>query len=139
MTQSLPGGWRSCRDALSLLYGPAQQVPQLPDGGATVAEARDLGQLSTVLVVFLGGVTHAEVAALRRLSQLEDGRRTFLVLTTEFLNAKRLFDSIQYDNTPLTPAPGSEAARAQQLQQQQQQLQQEQQRRSGFGFWPGSR
>jgi len=137
MTRSLPKGWRSCQDALSLLYGPAQELQQLPGGGAAVAETRDQSQPSTVLVVFLGGVTHAEVAALRRLSQLEDGRRTFLVLTTEFLNAKRLFDSIQYDNTPLTPAPGSEAARAQQLQQQQQQ--QQEQRRSGFGFWPGSR
>mmetsp|Transcript_88343 Transcript_88343/g.175657 ORF Transcript_88343/g.175657 Transcript_88343/m.175657 type:complete len:647 (-) Transcript_88343:209-2149(-) len=134
MTRSLPKGWRSCQDALSLLYGPAQELQQLPDGGAAAAEARDTGQPSTVLVVFLGGITHAEVAALRRLSQLEEGRRTFLVLTTEFLSAKRLFDSMQYDITPLAPPPGSGSAGAQQPQQQQQE-----QRRTGFGFWPGSR
>lgn len=138
MTRSLPKGWRSCQDALSLLYGPAQELQQQPDGGAAVAEARDPNQQSTVLVVFLGGITHAEIAALRRLSQLEDGRRTFLVLTTEFLNAKRLFDSMQFDNTVLTPPPGSEAARTQQLQQQQQQ-QQSQKKNSGFGSWLGSR
>jgi len=102
-----------------------------------VAEARDPSQPSTVLVVFLGGVTHAEVAALRRLSQLEEGRRTFLVLTTEFLNVKRLFDSMQYDATPLTPPPGSEAAKAQRVRQDQERPQE--QRRTGFGFWPGSR
>merc|ERR1711920_771031 len=133
MTRSLPKGWRSCQDALSLLYGPAQELQQLPDGGAAAAEARDTGQPSTVLVVFLGGITHAEVllvisdahsprgcppdvAALRRLSQLEEGRRTFLVLTTEFLSAKRLFDSMQYDITPLAPPPGSGSAGAQQPQ-----------------------
>jgi len=135
MTRSLPKGWRSCQDALSLLYGPA--VQQLPDGGASGAEARDLGQPLTVLVVFIGGVTYAEIAALRRLSQLEEGRRTFLVLTTEFLNAKRLFDSMQYDATPLTPPPGSEAARAQRQRQEEERPQE--QRRTGFGFWPGSR
>jgi len=125
MTQSLPKGWRSCPDALGLLYGPAQQVPQVPEAGT--GDVRDPSGLSVVLVVFLGGVTHGEVAALRRLSELEEGRRRFLIVTTEFINTKKLFESLQcdqvFDQTPI------EAARVAQPQEQ----------RRSFGFWPGAR
>merc|ERR1712032_1069843 len=100
MTRSLPKGWRSCGDALNLLYGPAQELQQSTEQpGAPppiVPEpARDPNTPSIALVVFLGGVTYGEIAAVRKLSELEGGRRKFLILTTEFLNAKTLFDSLQ--------------------------------------------
>jgi hypothetical protein len=45
-------------------------------------------------VIFIGGVTYGEVAALRKLSQLEGGKRRFIVFTTEIVNYARLFDII---------------------------------------------
>mmetsp|Transcript_58470 Transcript_58470/g.163033 ORF Transcript_58470/g.163033 Transcript_58470/m.163033 type:complete len:644 (-) Transcript_58470:14-1945(-) len=94
MTKSRPGGWRSCQDALSLLWGPSQDLKQSTDL-AVSEDAREANRPSVVLVVFLGGVTYGEIAALRRLSELEEGRRRFLVVTTEFTNAKKLFESMK--------------------------------------------
>merc|ERR1711948_139356 len=76
-------------------YGPAQESHQPASPGAPTADSRDPSQPAIVLVVFLGGVTYGEIAALRRLSELEGGRRRFLVLTTEITNTKKLFDSLR--------------------------------------------
>jgi len=124
MTKSLPRGWRSCPDALSLLHGPAQQVPQTPTEGTA---AVDPGPPALVIVVFAGGVTHGEVAALRKLAELEEGRRRFLIVTTEFINAKKFFESLQCEQ--VFSQPPLEATRVQAPQEQ----------RRGFGFWPGAR
>jgi len=90
--RSLPKGWRSCQDALNLLHGPAQELQQPID---PALPERDPNTPSVVLVCFLGGVTYGEIAALRRLSALEEGRRRFLIATTEFTNTKRFFDSLR--------------------------------------------
>jgi len=127
MTKSLPRGWRSCPDALGLLHGPAQQVPQTPPEGI-VAERFEPGAPALVVVVFVGGATHGEIAALRKLSELEEGRRRFLIVTTEFLNAKKLFESMQCEQ--VFNQPPLEAARVAAPQEQ----------KRGFGgFWPGAR
>eukprot|EP00747_Dinoflagellata_sp_TGD_P168388 gnl/TRDRNA2_/TRDRNA2_194637_c0_seq1.p1 gnl/TRDRNA2_/TRDRNA2_194637_c0~~gnl/TRDRNA2_/TRDRNA2_194637_c0_seq1.p1 ORF type:complete len:680 (+),score=111.05 gnl/TRDRNA2_/TRDRNA2_194637_c0_seq1:80-2041(+) len=94
MTRSMPKGWRGCQDALSNLYGPAQEHHQTPDPG-TPAGPGDTGAPTISLILFLGGVTHGELAALRRLTELEEGRRRFLICTTEFLNPKKLFESMK--------------------------------------------
>ena len=72
-------GWRSVQDALSLLPGPTLQEEQ--PAPAAARNRRDTGPLGLsaddarlTLVVFLGGVTFAEVAALRFLSSQEDGK-----------------------------------------------------------------
>uniref|UniRef100_A0A7S1Q1K1 Sec1-like protein n=1 Tax=Alexandrium catenella TaxID=2925 RepID=A0A7S1Q1K1_ALECA len=126
MTRSLPRGWRSCPDALGLLYGPAQQVPQTPD--STVADGRAVAGPALVLVVFVGGVTHGEVAALRRLAELEEGRRRFLIVTTEFVSTKKLVESLECEQ--VFSQPPLEATR----------VAAPQDRRGGFGgFWSGAR
>jgi len=94
MTKSKPNGWRSCSDALSLLWGPAQDMKQVADPGV-MEDCLDPSQPTVVLVVFLGGVTYGEIAALRRLSELEGGKRKFLIATTEFLSTKKLFESMK--------------------------------------------
>lgn len=91
MTKSLPRGWRSCTDALNLLYGPAELRQVVGEQGV---DTRDPDQPSVVLVCFVGGVTYGEIAALRKLSELEDRRRQFLILTTEFINTKKMFTSL---------------------------------------------
>jgi len=117
MARSSSKGWLAHKDALSLLPGPAQELQQTtdqPDGP------------SVVLVCFLGGVTYGEIAALRKLSEIEEGRRKFLIVTTEFINAKKLFHSLRCEQVFNQPPVESKRARPQE-------------QKRGFGFWPGGR
>uniref|UniRef100_A0A2K5C0P0 VPS33A core subunit of CORVET and HOPS complexes n=1 Tax=Aotus nancymaae TaxID=37293 RepID=A0A2K5C0P0_AOTNA len=64
-------GWRSIEEVLRILPGPHFEERQpLPTG---LQKKRQPGENRVTLVFFLGGVTFAEIAALRFLSQLEDG------------------------------------------------------------------
>ncbi|KAL8440017.1 hypothetical protein Efla_004933 [Eimeria flavescens] len=122
-----PSGWRAIPDVLNSLWGPAmeirqQQPPakQLPKtelqkaasaasssagapGSATHGTATAAPTL--VLILFLGGVTHAEIAAVRRLNEMElkgqvkcerdqTDKRQYLIVTTEILTPRRLFRSM---------------------------------------------
>lgn len=49
----------------------------------------------TVLVVFLGGCTYAEVSCLRLLSQQEDMNADFVTLTTEFIRGESLLSQFK--------------------------------------------
>ncbi|KAK7934212.1 hypothetical protein WMY93_005108 [Mugilogobius chulae] len=63
-------GWRSIEEVLKMLPGPHfEERQQLPAG---LHKKRQQGENRTTLVFFLGGVTYAEIAALRFLSQMED-------------------------------------------------------------------
>lgn len=46
------------------------------------------------LVFFLGGVTFAEIAALRFLSQLEDGGTEYVIATTKLMNGATWIQSL---------------------------------------------
>uniref|UniRef100_A0A3Q1MEL9 Vacuolar protein sorting-associated protein 33A n=1 Tax=Bos taurus TaxID=9913 RepID=A0A3Q1MEL9_BOVIN len=64
-------GWRSIEEVLRILPGPHFEERQpLPTG---LQKKRQPGENRVTLIFFLGGVTFAEIAALRFLSQLEDG------------------------------------------------------------------
>ncbi|KAI5166290.1 Vacuolar Protein Sorting-Associated Protein 33A [Manis pentadactyla] len=64
-------GWRSIEEVLRILPGPHFEERQpLPTG---LQKKRQPGENRVALIFFLGGVTFAEIAALRFLSQLEDG------------------------------------------------------------------
>jgi len=116
-------GWRSCQNELSLLYGPAQELAQPLDNQS---ESGGTSEPSVVLVCFLGGVTYGEIAALRRLSEMEDHRRQFLIVTTEFINAKKLFDSLRCEQVFNQPPILARKVKAPEP-------------KRGFGFWPGAR
>jgi len=47
-----------------------------------------------VLVVFIGGVTFAEISALRHLSEREGHGREYIILTTKLVNGTTLFETI---------------------------------------------
>ena len=77
LVQLLNASWKASAAKLALLRGPAleiaQECPIATGGNANV---------SIIAVVFIGGVTYGEIAALCRLSTIEGGRRKFLIITT---------------------------------------------------------
>ncbi|KAJ2613398.1 Vacuolar protein-sorting-associated protein 33 [Coemansia sp. RSA 1365] len=91
-------GWNGWDDVLAELPGMTvdlTQVPQDSGSGATASDemVRRLGEKApATLVVFLGGSTSTEVAALRRLSQ-QHGHR-YVVATTQMLNGNSLLDPL---------------------------------------------
>jgi len=84
-------GWHGLDDVLKLLPGPTFQHTQALPEGVSASESRKSG---VVLVVFVGGVTLAELAALRFLSLLDNSQREFVVLTTSVINGNTLLESL---------------------------------------------
>jgi hypothetical protein len=91
LVQLLNSSWKASADKLNLLRGPAieivQECPIATSGGNLP------GNTLNVAVVFIGGVTYGEIAALRKLSQLEGGKRKFLIITTGISSSTRIIDS----------------------------------------------
>uniref|UniRef100_A0A8C8H9T3 Vacuolar protein sorting-associated protein 33A n=1 Tax=Oncorhynchus tshawytscha TaxID=74940 RepID=A0A8C8H9T3_ONCTS len=85
-------GWRSIEEVLKMLPGPHfEERQQLPAG---LHKKRQQGENRTTLVFFLGGVTYAEVAALRFLSQMEDGGTEYIIATTKLINGTSWIKSL---------------------------------------------
>ncbi|XP_060927233.1 vacuolar protein sorting-associated protein 33A [Limanda limanda] len=85
-------GWRSIEEVLKILPGPHfEERQQLPAG---LHKKRQQGENRTTLVFFLGGVTYAEIAALRFLSQMEDSGMEYIIATTKLLNGTTWIKSL---------------------------------------------
>ncbi|KAG9487694.1 hypothetical protein GDO78_007474 [Eleutherodactylus coqui] len=85
-------GWRSIEEVLKLLPGPQFEERQsLPAG---LMKKRQQGENKVMLIFFLGGVTFAEIAALRFLSQLEDGGTEYIIATTKLINGTTWIKSL---------------------------------------------
>ncbi|CAH2295822.1 vacuolar sorting-associated 33A [Pelobates cultripes] len=85
-------GWRSIEEVLKILPGPQFEERQsLPAG---LVKKRQQGENKVMLVFFLGGVTFAEIAALRFLSQLEDGGTEYIIATTKLINGTTWIKSL---------------------------------------------
>ncbi|XP_073483007.1 vacuolar protein sorting-associated protein 33A [Aquarana catesbeiana] len=85
-------GWRSIEEVLKLLPGPQFEERQsLPPG---LMKKRQQGENKVMLIFFLGGVTFAEIAALRFLSQLEDGGTEYIIATTKLINGTTWIKSL---------------------------------------------
>lgn len=61
------------------------------------------GENRITLVFFLGGVTYAEIAALRFLSQMEDGGMEYVIATTKLINGTTWIKSLMDKPKPKTP------------------------------------
>ena len=81
--------WKSSADKLNLLRGPALEIAQ----ECPIASAGNSNSI-IVAVVFIGGVTYGEIAALRKLSSLEGGRRRFLIVTTGITSYNRVISGM---------------------------------------------
>ncbi|KAI5944929.1 vacuolar protein sorting-associated protein 33A [Manis javanica] len=85
-------GWRSIEEVLRILPGPHFEERQpLPTG---LQKKRQPGENRVALIFFLGGVTFAEIAALRFLSQLEDGGTEYVIATTKLMNGTSWIESL---------------------------------------------
>ncbi|XP_057471173.1 vacuolar protein-sorting-associated protein 33 homolog [Actinidia eriantha] len=89
-------GWRSVEEILKLLPGPHSETKRsgfasspsfntLPGAVSNMDKVGD-GRRSLVLVVFIGGVTFAEISALRFLSAQEGMAYDLIVGTTKIIN-----------------------------------------------------
>ncbi|XP_060558501.1 vacuolar protein sorting-associated protein 33A-like isoform X2 [Ruditapes philippinarum] len=95
-------GWRSITEVLSILPGPrVDEVQQIPVAlrkrrSSITSSHSSMADQKVTLVFFLGGVTYAEVAALRFLAQQDDGC-DYIVATTKLLTGSQLLYSLYGD------------------------------------------
>ncbi|XP_044443153.1 vacuolar protein-sorting-associated protein 33 homolog isoform X2 [Triticum aestivum] len=100
---AMRSGWQSIEEVLKLLPGPRLDLKRgvstisgsselLPDGAQQNTDR--VGRRSVVLVVFVGGVTFAEIAALRFLGAQEGMGYDFVVATTKVITGNTLLRPI---------------------------------------------
>ncbi|TYH75264.1 hypothetical protein ES332_D04G007700v1 [Gossypium tomentosum] len=83
-------GWRAMEEILKLLPGPHTETKRGASNGLDkIAD----GRRSLVLVVFVGGVTFAEIAALRFLSAQEGMAYDLIIGTTKMVNGHSLVET----------------------------------------------
>ena len=93
-------GWQGFEDILKSVKGPTFNIVQKPsDEKAAKAKASLVGEKGwkTVFVFFLGGITAAEVAALRFVNKtLEAGgvRRRIMICTSSMISGRSIIDDI---------------------------------------------
>ncbi|XP_070204559.1 vacuolar protein sorting-associated protein 33A-like isoform X1 [Littorina saxatilis] len=96
-------GWRSITEVLNLLPGPkVEEVQQIPAAlrkrrSSISSSQSSTGEQKLTLIFFLGGVTFAEIAALRFLAQQDDVGGELIVAATSIITSDRLLDSMGGD------------------------------------------
>lgn len=88
-------GWTPFEDLLRNVKGETFSKVQKGDNEAVVKARHMLtgqGGKKTVLVMFLGGVTFTEIAALRFVAKQEEGRRRIVILTTGMINGNGIVE-----------------------------------------------
>lgn len=98
---AIKSGWRSIEETLKLLPGPHLDLKR---GGMSTFDTvqnpqNNLdrvvdGRRTLVLVVFIGGVTFAEIAALRFLSSQEGMGYDFIIGTTKIVNGNTILETL---------------------------------------------
>ncbi|EFA77569.1 Sec1-like family protein [Heterostelium album PN500] len=87
-----PGGWKAIEETLRLLPGPTfEEIQPLPQGATTNVKS---DRKPITLVYFIGGVTFAEISALRFLSRQDQANRDFIIITTKLINGDTLVDNL---------------------------------------------
>ncbi|CAJ1955019.1 unnamed protein product [Sphenostylis stenocarpa] len=100
---AIRSGWRPVEEILKLLPGPHLEMKRggfsnspsfdtLSGVSSSVAKVPD-GRRALVLVVFVGGVTFAEISALRFLSTQEGMAYDLIIATTKIVNGQTLIET----------------------------------------------
>ncbi|KAI8671270.1 hypothetical protein NCS57_00601600 [Fusarium keratoplasticum] len=107
-------GWQGFDEAVKHVRGQTFYEHQKGEDKAVKARAllSGSGNKQTVFVVFVGGITFTEIAALRFIAKQEEGRRNIVICTTSIISGNRMMDaaiekeSFAKENAP-APAPVS--------------------------------
>ncbi|CAF2047566.1 unnamed protein product [Brassica rapa subsp. narinosa] len=98
--QAIHSGWRPIEDILKLLPGPHLETkrsgfPSSPSVDSLHGASNGVadGRRSVVLVVFIGGVTFAEISALRFLASKEGVAYDLIIATTKIINGATLIET----------------------------------------------
>ncbi|KAL4191165.1 hypothetical protein AMTRI_Chr07g28360 [Amborella trichopoda] len=99
---AIRSGWRAIEDIVKLLPGPHMELKREGYPNSSVLETQQEGlanldklvdgRRSLVLVVFIGGVTFAEISALRFLSSQEGMAYDIIIATTKMVNGQTLLE-----------------------------------------------
>ena len=97
-SSSIAQGWQGFEAALNNVRGTTFSKTQKGEEAAT--KARHLLQgnagakVKTVVVMFLGGITYTEIAALRFIAKKEENKRRILICTTSILSGNSIMDTV---------------------------------------------
>ncbi|PVH88566.1 vacuolar protein sorting 33A-like protein [Cadophora sp. DSE1049] len=88
-------GWRGFDDAVKHVRG--QTFDEVQKGEDKAVKARSLlsgsGDKKIVFVVFLGGITFTEIAALRFIAKKEEARKQIIICTTSIISGNKIMDT----------------------------------------------
>ncbi|OBT89935.1 hypothetical protein VE02_01498 [Pseudogymnoascus sp. 03VT05] len=88
-------GWRGFDEAVKHARGAT--FDEIQKGEDKAVKARSLltnsGEKKTVIIVFLGGITYTEIAALRFIAKKEEERKNIIICTTSIINGNRMMDT----------------------------------------------
>ena len=93
------GGWSEIKEALDLI--PGETI--IPPNEQEIANPTE--EVNTIFLVFIGGITYTEIEGIRYLnkkykeiyensSDENKTRKQFVIITTQILNSKKLYDSL---------------------------------------------
>lgn len=88
-------GWLGFEDIVKSARGATFSIVQKGDEKATKARQAltGTGGVKTVFVMFLGGITFTEIAALRFIARQESERRRIMICTTGIISGKRMVEA----------------------------------------------
>ncbi|KAI0102944.1 Sec1-like protein [Nemania sp. FL0031] len=88
-------GWRGFDEVVKHARGPA--FDEIQKGEDKAVKARALlsggGDRRTVFVVFVGGITFTEIAALRFIAKKEEARRNFVICATSIISGNKMMEA----------------------------------------------
>ncbi|KAI5867055.1 vacuolar protein sorting 33A-like protein [Durotheca rogersii] len=106
-------GWRGFDEAVKHVRG--QTFDELQKGEDKAVKARALlsggGDKKTVFVVFVGGITFTEIAALRFITKKEEGRRNIVICTTSMISGNKMMDAAVEKGSFIREAPAASSGR----------------------------
>ncbi len=82
------GGWGAIRDILKKIPGETNFPSDETDIFSTSVDKQ------FILLVFIGGITYGELAAIRYLNKKNNNKK-FIVITTGIINSKKIFDYLK--------------------------------------------
>lgn len=95
-TSSAAHGWQGFEDALRNVKGATFNKVQKGEEAATKARHMLVGaggKVKTVVVMFLGGITFTEIAALRFIAKQLEGSKKILICTTDVISGDKMMEA----------------------------------------------